>query len=428
MHALVSPFIERFRDRPGNFEADRNPVSPHSMICLAGRLFASTLESPSISVRRAEPRSFDDEFPCGTSIWNSQMTSHPSQRKLFRREFLQQGMVASATMAGLASSRLAAATPPNLSQSPLVSAQDLPQEEAPMKIIDTHQHLWDLERFEIPWLKNNERLGKNFLIAEYMEATKSVPIERSIYMEVDVAIHQKVAEAEYLIELCQDDSNSTVAAVVSAHPLRAGYAEFVRRFSKEPCIKGIRSLLIGGSPQGECLQDEYVQGIQLLGELGLSFDICIRPGELPDAATLAERCPDTRFILDHCGNADPVAFADANHRSRQPQHDADDWRRAIDALGECENVVCKISGIVARVNPDKWSADDLSPIVHHCRDAFGEDRLMFASDWPVCTGGAPLAEWIAALKTIVADWPPTQQTKLFYDNAALFYALESIDG
>jgi L-fuconolactonase len=109
-------------------------------------------------------------------------------------------------------------------------------------------------------------------------------------------------------------------------------------------------------------------------------------------------------------------------KDEEPDHDADAWRRDIDRLAAEENVVCKISGIVARV-PKEWSADDLAPIVNHCLDAFGPSRVLFGSDWPVCLNGAPLAAWVAALRTIIASRAEEEQRQLLFDNAARLYRL-----
>src|SRR5262249_44174171 len=144
-----------------------------------------------------------------------------------------------------------------------------------------------------------------------------------------------------------------------------------------------------GTKAGYCLEPAFVKGIRLLGDLGLSFDICIRPGELPDAAKLIDECPGTRFILDHCGNA--------NVQAKDPT----DLKKGMDVVAKRKNVVCKVSGIVASAKPGAWSADDLAPIVKHTLEVFGPDRVMFGGDWPVCTLAATYAEWVAALKEIV---------------------------
>ena len=157
----------------------------------------------------------------------------------------------------------------------------------------------------------------------------------------------------------------------------------------------------------------------------MCFDICIPPRQLSDALKLVQKCPDTRFVLDHCGNADPKAFLrGASQDAEEPWHDADDWKRQIGRLAAEDNVVCKISGIVARA-PQNFRAGHLAPIVQHCLEEFGPDRVMFATDWPVCRLRARLRDWVEALQQIVADRSTTEQRKLFHDNAVAFYGLTS---
>jgi len=167
-----------------------------------------------------------------------------------------------------------------------------------------------------------------------------------------------------------------------------------------------------GTPPGYCLQPEFVRGIRLLGELGLSFDLCLRAAELPDGARLVDACPGTRFILDHCGNANVRAA------------DRSEWERDLSDFARRENVVCKVSGIVASARPGEWTPQDLEPIVRHVLRAFGPDRVMFGGDWPVCTLAATYRQWVEALRWIVRDLPEAEQRKLFHDNAVRFYGLE----
>ena len=152
----------------------------------------------------------------------------------------------------------------------------------------------------------------------------------------------------------------------------------------------------------------------------MCFDLCVPPGALLDGAKLAERCPDTRFVVDHCGNADCKAFRPGEAK---PSHSPGLWRKGMDALAKQTNAICKISGIVARAPKQSWMAAELAPIVNHCLDEFGPDRVMFGSDWPVCTRVASLREWVAALKEIIRDRPQSEQRKLLHDNAVRFYGL-----
>lgn len=296
-----------------------------------------------------------------------------------------------------------------------------------MSIIDCHQHLWDLTKLKLPWIKPGTLLGRSYVMQDYLAAIEGTGIKHAVYMEVDVDPAQKQAEADQLIEICQSGQAPTIAAVVSGFPTSAGFANYVTQFQGSPYVKGLRQVLHGGStPAGFCLQESFIRSMQLLGKLNLSFDLCLRPQELADGAKLAATCPTTRFIVDHCGNADPESFlqpADPRLVDAKLDHTADDWRRGIDQLAAQKNVICKISGIVARV-PEQWSADDLAPMVNHCLDSFGPDRVIFGSDWPVCLNGAPLRDWVAALKTIIASRPAAEQRQLLRENAVRFYGLK----
>ena len=95
----------------------------------------------------------------------------------------------------------------------------------------------------------------------------------------------------------------------------------------------------------------------------------------------------------------------------------------MEAIAKRDNVICKISGIVASAEPGAWTPDDLAPVINHCLESFGKDRVMFASDWPVCTLVATYRQWVEALKTVVQDWNEDDRRKLFHDNAVRFYEL-----
>ncbi len=291
-------------------------------------------------------------------------------------------------------------------------------------IVDTHQHLWDLSKFKLPWLKGAPSLKRDYLPKDYTAATadlgkftiggKSLPakIAKTVYMEVDVDPSQQEQEAEYVIGLCQSGQTPMAAAVISGRPASDNFKKYISVYKDNKYIKGLRQVLHGdGTPRGYCLDQQFIKGVQLLGELGMSYDICVRPGELLDAAKLVDACPATRFILDHCGNAN---VQEKDHTS---------WKKDIAEVAKRKQVVCKVSGIVASAKPGKWTAEDLAPITNHVMDVFGPDRVMFGGDWPVCTLAATYAQWVDALRSIVRDRSDAQQRKLFHDNAVKFYGL-----
>jgi L-fuconolactonase len=284
----------------------------------------------------------------------------------------------------------------------------------PLPIIDTHVHLWDLHQFRLAWLEPTSPLHRDFMVEDYRRAGEGLNIIKGIYMEVDVDPDQQEEEAHAVAELCRRGQSVPVAAVISGRPASDQFAQYIAPSAKEPVVKGVRQVLHGsGTPAGYCLDVRFVRGVRLLGELGLSFDLCMRPGELGDGAKLIDACPGTNFILDHCGNAEVFAA------------DLAPWKRGISAMARLSNVSCKVSGIVASTKGRSWRPEDLAPIINHVLAEFGPDRVVFGGDWPVCTLGAPLAAWVNALREVVRDRSLADQRKLFHDNAQRIYRLIS---
>ncbi len=327
-----------------------------------------------------------------------------------RRQFFSQAAAAggATSLSALSLSALSlSALAPSVAGQPAKE----PMDELP--IVDTHQHLWDLDKFRLPWTKDVDKLNRSFVIGDYHKAAAGLNVVKTVYMEVDVDPGQQVAEAEYVTELCRDKRSGMAAAVISGRPGEEGFADYIKRFRDNPYIKGVRQVLhVPSARPGRCLEKPFVASVRLLGELGRSYDLCIRPAELEDARKLVEACPDTRFILDHCGNQSPQA---ADHSA---------WKREIAALARRKNIVCKVSGLVDKAAAD-WKPEHLAPIINHALDEFGPERVMFGGDWPVCTLRASLAEWVTALRTIVAGRKAAEQRKLFHDNAVVFYGLRS---
>jgi len=291
-------------------------------------------------------------------------------------------------------------------------------------IIDTHQHLWDLTKQKLPWLSGvPEVLNHSYRTEEYLAATEGLNV-RAVYMEVDVAPEQHAAEAELVLDLARSGKNPTIAAVIGGRVASPGFADYVGKFKGNPLVKGVRQVLhVPETPSGYCLKEEFVRGVRLLGEKGMSFDLCMRPADLTDGAKLVAQCPGTRFVLDHCGNPDLKCFRAPRAGEEKPKHTADEWKRAIDAFAKQPNVIGKISGGVANL-PKGGDASDLAPAVNHCLDAFGPDRVVFGGDWPVCLLGAPLKRWVEFLTQIIASRPAAEKEKLWSANAIKHYSLK----
>jgi predicted TIM-barrel fold metal-dependent hydrolase len=315
-----------------------------------------------------------------------------------RRDFLKQAALAATT----------GALAPALQAGPLRTEQqagDVP------RIIDTHVHLWDLDRLRLPWIEKGSRLARSHVIKDYQTAVEGLNVVKAVYMEVDVDPKQLVAEADYVLDICRQGNTPLVAAVIGGRPADDDFGKYLQRFRDNRHLKGVRQVLHSTSAKpGYCLTPAFVRGVQLLGERNLSFDLCMRPTEIGDAVKLVEACKDTRFILDHCGNG-PVYAKDRTQ-----------WQRDMERLARQRNVVCKVSGIVVQAR-ERWTADDLVPVVNHTLSAFGADRVMFAGDWPVCTLKATFRQWVEALRAITRNRSAEDNRKLFHDNAARFYGL-----
>ena len=313
-----------------------------------------------------------------------------------------------------------------------LAAAQQPKEPAmadALRIVDTHQHLWDLSKLRLSWLKRSGALNRSYVMKDYLEATAGLNVVKAVYMEVDVDDGCQVAEAEYVLDICRRGDAPTCAAVIGGRPGSPGFREYITRYKGNSFIKGVRQVLFAwkeGSPF--FLDKTYVDSVRLLGELGMSFDICVAAPGLADAARLVDLCPDTRFILDHCGNADVKQFYPAEkypspEKAEEARRFADRWRRDIAEMAKRKNVICKISGIVASV-PPQWRADDLAPVINHCLDSFGPDRVVFGGDWPVCTKGATYRQWVEALRQVIRPRSQSQQRKLLAENAVKFYGLK----
>lgn len=281
-----------------------------------------------------------------------------------------------------------------------------------MTRIDTHQHLWDLTKLELLWLPASGPLSESHTPERYARESAGLEISQTIYMEVDVAPGQREREAAYVYALCADSENPMAGAVIGGDPASDGFAEYLER-TNSPFRKGVRQVLHGEQPTGYCLTPEFQRGLALLGERNLLFDFCVRPGELADVAACARVLPGNRFVLDHCGNA-PI------HGS---ESEIADWKRGIEAVANCPNVVAKLSGIAAQATPDGPLAEQLAPFVTFALDAFGPERAMWASDWPVCKLGTTLAGWVRALDEILAPYPEATKESVWANTARRVYGI-----
>lgn len=289
-----------------------------------------------------------------------------------------------------------------------------------MKIIDTHLHVWDLNEFRLPWLDGcGEVLNRTYVEADYLkefEKNKKYELDQAVYIEVDVRADQKKKEAAFLLEKAADKTSVISGGVISGDLTDPEFPAYLDQF-QSGALKGIRQVLhVDDAAPGTCLKPEFIRGIKELGARGLVFEACMRIEELDDLYQMAKLCPETTIIMDHMGNIDAQRVTQNTGDSQY----AEQWMTDVKNIASCENVICKVSGL----NPEGvWNVQTLKPAVDIVLDAFGEDKVIYASNYPVCNSSTEMIPWIEALDEITKNRGEVFRRKLFYENAKIIYNL-----
>ncbi|MEO6727245.1 MAG: amidohydrolase [Blastocatellia bacterium] len=280
-----------------------------------------------------------------------------------------------------------------------------------MQIVDTHQHLWDLDLLSYSWTARSPHFNRSFRLSDYAEATQGIEVIKSVHVEADIDEPDMLAETRYILGLAERDDNPITGVVAAARPEYEGFREYVEQIAGHPNLKGLRRIL-HVVPDDVSTTPLFAENIRTLEGYGLSFDICVLARQLPLAINLVKQCPNVSFILDHCGNPD---IKNRNYKA---------WREGMAQLASYPNVLaCKISGIVVNTDIPNWTVEDLRPAVEGVIETFGWDRVMFGSDWPVCTLAASFKHWLEALSFLTKDAGEENRQKLFRENAERVYRL-----
>jgi len=252
--------------------------------------------------------------------------------------------------------------------------------------IDAHQHFWRYSADEYPWIgPGMERLARDHLPGDLAPLLAAAGCDGSVAVQA----RQSVTETRWLLELA--DTHPLIKGVVGWVDLRSDdvagqLAEFVGR----PAFVGVRHVVQDEPDPRFLLGDAFVRGLRQLAPLGLAYDLLLYPPQLPAATELAALLPGQTFVLDHL----------AKPRIRDGSTAIEPWRRDLVALARHDNVSCKLSGLVTEAAWRRWSRGDFTPYLETALDAFGPDRLLFGSDWPVCLLAADYAD----VAGIVADF------------------------
>ncbi len=277
--------------------------------------------------------------------------------------------------------------------------------------IDTHQHLILLDRLPYRWPGGIEALaGRSFTYQDYLEASADAGIERTIFMEADCEDWK--AETEIVLDMAADPSTKISGVIANARPEHdEGFDAWLDRVAGTDVV-GLRRIL-HQTTDDVSKSETFRRNLRKLAAHDLTFDINFLARQLPIAADLLRAVDNVQFILDHCGVPD-IAGGEIGG-----------WRKDMKTLAGFPHVVCKISGITAYCAAGGVSVDSLRPIVEHCIDCFGWDRVVWGSDWPVCNIHSSLGEWMAITREIVSGEDRSNQEKLFRLNAMRVYGISS---
>jgi len=270
-------------------------------------------------------------------------------------------------------------------------------------MVDAHVHFWDPSALRYPWLDVLPDLRRAFGPREYTEASVGVPVRRAVFVECNCIPEQNAHEVRFAERV------PLVAAVVAFADLAALGPAALDTVPDSERVRGIRQN-VQGRPPGFCLAPPFVDGVREAARRGLTFDLCATHDQLGDVIELVRRCPDARFVLDHCGKP---AIRDGA---------IDAWARDIATLAAHDNVSCKLSGLLTEAALPSTD-EELRPYAEQVLTAFGPRRVMYGSDWPVLTLAGTHAQWYDFTRRLTASWSDDERSAFYGENAVRAYRL-----
>jgi L-fuconolactonase len=279
-------------------------------------------------------------------------------------------------------------------------------------IVDSHVHLYDVDRLRYGWLDRAPKLKRTSLLADFDRARGRIEVDKIVFAEVAVDPGLHLEEAGFIQGLA--DSDARLAGMVAHAPLEKGKAieADLLALKKHRILRGIRRLIETERDPSFCLEPSFLEAVKLLPKHGLSFDICVKHWALTYAIELARRCPEVTFILDHIGKPD------IRHGLHEP------WRSQIREMAALGNVVCKVSGVITEADHARWNKEEIKPYIAQVIEAFGFDRVMYGSDWTVSELTHPYPVFVEILDEMLRGTSEAEQRKLYRDTAIRTYRLD----
>jgi L-fuconolactonase len=281
---------------------------------------------------------------------------------------------------------------------------------SPVGLVDAHHHVWDLSVREQAWLSGEAMapIRRSFSAEDLRDATADADVAATVVVQT-VPVPEETPE---LLDLAgKDDLVSGVVGWVDL--TAASVAEDLAALRESPGgqrLVGIRHL-VQDEPADWLLRPDVRRGLDAVGSAGLRYDLLTLPHQLSAATETVAALEDVEFVLDHCSKP-PIADVEI-----------DSWAADVRTLARLPNVTCKLSGLVTEATPGNVGAQALAPYVDVVLDAFGPDRLMFGSDWPVCLLATSYSGWLTTVHELIGQLSDTERSAILGGTATRVYGL-----
>jgi L-fuconolactonase len=276
---------------------------------------------------------------------------------------------------------------------------------SPMRL-DSHQHFWNYDEAQYPWIPKGTPLHRDWLPKDLAPLLAAAGLDGCIAVQA----RQTVEESRWLLELA--GKAPIIKGVVGWVDLRSERVEEdLAAFSRNPRFRGVRHVVQSEPDDRFMLGAEFLRGIKSLHPFGLTYDILVFPKQLPASIELVRKFPAQAFVLDH------IAKPSIKDGTMEP------WRTQIRELAKSGNVLCKVSGMVTEARMPGWKPEDFRPYLDVVFEAFGPDRVMYGSDWPVSLLGGSYAQVHGIVDEYTRGFDARQRDAFLGGNCARFYGV-----
>lgn len=276
-------------------------------------------------------------------------------------------------------------------------------------VIDAHQHFWQLDLpFEYDWLKSDvhQPICRSYLPADLQPHLNACGIDKSIFVQTQ----HNVAENRWVLKLAED--NDFIAGVVGWVDLASVECEQqLEEFKDHPKFVGIRHVVQDEPNPDFIIQPDVVRGLKVLQKHGVPYDLLFYTIHLKHATQLGRQLPDLPMVIDHLS------------KPKIKDQIVEGWQDDLKAAAQFPNVYCKLSGMITEADWQNWKPADLKPYVETALEAFGPERCMYGSDWPVCELAGTYEQAFHALKEVLGPISETESAAIFGGTAEKFYGL-----